>query len=96
MGQSQCPACSITAEMNRDAKIDVNHINCPSCGPYAVEGTFHRRIPEGQLSNREKEFVQYDMAAYIREEKPGTVGSPDTDPKAYKYHSKRKKQRQKP
>jgi hypothetical protein len=80
--------------MHGDASKDVNHINCPSCGSYVIDGTFHCRIPNGQLSKREQEFVQYDMADYIKEEKPEIVGSPDTDPKAYQYYAQRKRQRQ--
>ena len=93
MGQSHCPACSLAAATNEDVTRDVNHLNCPSCGPYAIEGTLQWRILKGQLSQRETEFVHYDMADYIREEQPDIVGSPDTDPKAYQYYTKRKRQR---
>ena len=92
MDQSQCPACSAIVEMVRDTSRDINNVTCPSCGPYAIEGPFHLRIMKGQLAGREKEFVLNFLSAYIREEKPEIVSSTETDPNAYKYYSRRKKQ----
>ena len=54
---------------------------------------FDRRFKIG-LTDKEKEFVEYDMADYIKEEKPGIVGSPAKDPKASAYFSTRRSQRQ--
>ena len=75
-------------------KEEVTDIHCPGCGPYAIDRSFQLRIMEGKLSEREKEFVQHSMAAYIREQQPEIVRSPDADPNAYNYYARHQKQRE--
>ncbi len=96
MEPGYCPACATPANMQRDAQRDVNHIACPSCGPYYIDGVFYRQIIAGQLSQREHEFVTHDMAAFIAEEQPMIVSSPTTDSAAYTYYAKRRSHRQTP